>query len=149
MRLIADLLRGLTVSEAEAELTLQARRPAKPLLKLLRSAVANAKNNQQMNPENLVIDSIRVDTGPMLKRSLPRARGSASEIQKKMSNVTVVLREDSAARAPKFHFAPKVVEKKATTNTKRVPKKEVKETTDTEKGGGKKFFRKIFNRKAV
>lgn len=149
MRLVADLLRGLTVSEAEAELTLQPRRPAKPLLKLLRSAVANAKNNQKMNPEHLVIDAIRVDNGPMLKRFLPRARGSASEIQKKMSNVTIVLREVADARPSKFHFVSKVTEKKATTSPKRTPKKEVKEGAGEEKAGEKKFFRKMFNRKAV
>lgn len=91
VRSVGDLIKGLTVNEAEAQLLVQRRRPAKPLLKLLRSAVANAKNNKRVNPDHLFIESIRVDQGPMLKRSLPRARGSASPIHKVMCHVTLVL----------------------------------------------------------
>jgi large subunit ribosomal protein L22 len=90
VRSVADLIRGLSVNDAEAQLFMVRRRPAQPLLKLLRSAVANAKN-KQINPDHLFISEIRVDQGPMLKRIMPRARGSASPIQKKMSHVTIVL----------------------------------------------------------
>lgn len=89
-RSVADLIRGLSVNDAEAQLLVQRRRPAKALLKLLRSAVANAKNNK-LNSDHLFVAEIRVDGGPMLKRYLPRARGSASPIQKKMSHVTLTL----------------------------------------------------------
>lgn len=149
MRLVADLLRGLTVNEAEAELMLQARRPARPLLKLLRSAVANAKNNQKLNPERLVIDSIRVDGGSMLKRFLPRARGSASEIQKKMSHVTIVLRESDSARPERYHITPPAAKRKAEEPKKPKLKKELGEAPSQEKGGKKKFWKRLFNRKAV
>jgi large subunit ribosomal protein L22 len=91
VRSVCDLVKGLSVNDAEAQLLSQRRRPAKAILKLLRSAVANAKNNKRLNAEHLFVESIRVDQGPMLKRMLPRARGSASPIQKKMSNVTLVL----------------------------------------------------------
>ena len=91
VRSVGDLIKGLSVNEAEAQLLVQTRRPSKPLLKLLRSAVANAKNNKVGNVEHLFVSSVRVDGGPMLKRMLPRARGSASPIQKKMSHVTLVL----------------------------------------------------------
>ena len=91
VRSVGDLIKGLPVNEAEAQLLVQTRRPSKPLLKLLRSAVANAKNNKVGNVEHLFVSSVRVDGGPMLKRMLPRARGSASPIQKKMSHVTLVL----------------------------------------------------------
>lgn len=90
VRSVADLIRGMSVNEAEAQLLMVRRRPSQPLLKLLRSAVANAKN-KQINPDHLFISEIRVDQGPMLKRIMPRARGSASPIQKKMSHVTLVL----------------------------------------------------------
>jgi large subunit ribosomal protein L22 len=90
VRSVADLIRGMSVNEAEAQLLMVRRRPAKPLLKLLRSAVANAKN-KQINADHLFIAEIRVDQGPMLKRMLPRARGSASSIQKKMSHVVLTL----------------------------------------------------------
>ena len=91
VRSVADLVKGLTVNEAEAQLIVQRRRPAKSILKLLRSAVANAKNNAKLDPNHLFIQSIRVDGGPMLKRYLPRARGSASPIEKKMSHITITL----------------------------------------------------------
>src|ERR1700734_2843668 len=89
-RSVADLIRGLSVNDAEAQLLVQRRRPSQALLKLLRSAVANAKNNK-LNADHLFVKEIRVDGGPMLKRYLPRARGSASPIQKKMSHVTLIL----------------------------------------------------------
>ncbi len=91
VRSVGDLVKGLSVNDAEAQLLVQTRRPAKALVKLLRSGVANAKNAKQWNPDHLFVVEFRVDNGPMLKRYLPRARGSASPIQKKMSNVTLVL----------------------------------------------------------
>src|SRR5258708_27285246 len=94
VRSVGDLIKGLSVNDAEAQLLSQRRRPAKALLKLLRSAVANAKNNKRLNVEHLFIASLRVDQGPMLKRMLPRARGSASPIQKKMSNVILIRSEE-------------------------------------------------------
>src|ERR1700734_1563666 len=107
-RSVADLIRGLPVDQAEAQLLVQRRRPAKALLKLLRSAVANAKNNK-LNADHLFVSEIRVDGGPMLKRSLPRARGSASPIQKKMSHVTITLGLDEKL-APKYKIVvPKKV----------------------------------------
>ena len=90
VRSVTDLIRGMSVNEAEAQLLMVRRRPSQPLLKLLRSAVANAKN-KQIDPSHLFIAEIRVDQGPMLKRIMPRAHGSASPIQKKMSHITLVL----------------------------------------------------------
>jgi large subunit ribosomal protein L22 len=109
VRSVADLVKGLSANEAEAQLLLERRRPAQALLKLLRSAVANATNNKRLNPDHLFIASIRVDQGPMLKRILPRARGSASPLQKKMSHVTLVLGVNEAL-VPRYKI---VVEKKA------------------------------------
>ncbi len=108
VRSVADLVKGMSVNDAEAQLMAQRRRPAKALLKLLRSAVANAKNNK-LDPGHLFIESFRVDGGPMLKRMLPRARGSASPIQKKMSNVTLVLGVNEALTAKYTIVVPKKV----------------------------------------
>src|ERR1700734_2859952 len=105
VRSVADLVRGLSVNDAEAQLLVQRRRPAKSLLKLLRSAVSNAKTNKQLNPDHLFIKEIRVDQGPMLKRILPRARGSASPIQKKMSHVTITLGVNTKLN-PKYKIVP-------------------------------------------
>jgi large subunit ribosomal protein L22 len=149
VRSVGDLLKGLSVNDAEAQLMVQSRRPAKPLLKLLRSAVANAKNNKRWNPDHLFIMSVRVDGGPMLKRMLPRARGSASPIQKKMSNVTLVLGLNENLK-PKYKIVtPKKIKlppgEEKSTKKKRVPKIVEKERVEDKKPG---FFRKMFSRKA-
>ena len=149
VRSVADLVKGLPVNDAEAQLMVQRRRPAKALLKLLRSAVANAKNNKQLNVDHLFIASFRVDGGPMLKRMLPRARGSASPIQKKMSNVTLVLGVNEKL-APKYKI---VVPKKAklppgagkpTKPKREVVRPEMEPKQDKKPG----FFKRMFNPKS-
>lgn len=150
VRSVADLVKGLSVNDAEAQLLAQRRRPAKALLKLLRSAVANAKNNKRLNVEHLFIYSFRVDNGTMLKRMLPRARGSASPIQKKMSNVTLILGVNE-----KLSNKYKIVIKKKVklppggekpVNEKRAQQqKPDKERTEPRKPG---FFKRMFNPKA-
>lgn len=92
-RLVADLIRGKGVGEAEQILTFTPRRAAKPILKLLESAKANAVNNHDMFEESLVVSKILVDDGPTLKRYLPRARGRADLLRKRTSHVTIVLEE--------------------------------------------------------
>ncbi len=149
VRLIADLLKGLPVNEAEAQLLLQRRRPAKPLLKLLRSAAANAMHNSHLNPEKLYVESVRVDQGPMIKRVLPRARGMATPIQKKMSHVTLVLAENPGLKPMRFKIAVSKKVKKAgegARKEKRTPDKKPAEMIQTKNPG---FFKKIFRRKSV
>lgn len=92
VRLIANLLKKRSAIEAEAELLYRPQRAAKPLLKLLRSAISNAIN-KDLNKEKLFISDIRVDQGPMLKRWMPRAQGRATPIHKKMSHIILVLEE--------------------------------------------------------
>lgn len=153
VRAVADLIRGLSVNDAEAQLMVQRRRPSKPLLKLLRSAVANAKNKSQ-NVEHLFVKAISVDGGPMLKRMLPRARGSASPIQKKMSHVTITLGINEKLAAPKYKI---VVAKKAKlppgeserSGKKRVPKAEAEKTGEPKPKQNPGFFQKVFRRKAM
>lgn len=91
--IIIDLIKGKSVSEANSILTLVNRRAALPVQKLLKSAVANAKHNFQMDEKELYIFKATVDQGPKLKRWIARSRGQANEIQKKTSHITVVLRE--------------------------------------------------------
>jgi len=92
-RLVADLIRGKNVKEAKRLLGFCLKRGAGPIKKLLDSAIANAKNN--FNIEN--VDDyrvvVKVDEGPKLKRWRSRARGRAMEIQKKTSHTTLVLRK--------------------------------------------------------
>lgn len=93
VRLVADLIRGKKVSKAKEILTFCKKKPAKSLLKLLNSAISNAKNNFNLKEENLFIEKIFVDEGPRLKRIFPRARGRADILQKKTSHVTIILNE--------------------------------------------------------
>lgn len=100
MRLVADALKGKTVREARALLRAIPKAATRPLIKLLESAVANAKENQKVTEgESLRIADFRVDSGPVLKRSMPRARGSAYQILKRTSRVTLVLEEQKSRKA--------------------------------------------------
>lgn len=151
VRLVASLLRGLSVNEAEAQLLFQTRKPAKSILKLLRSAVANAKN-QQLKIDQLGISKIEVNQGQRFKRFMPRARGSASLIEKKSSHISLVL-EESEKFKPRFKI---VIPKKEKKSDKKAAKKSIAEKPEaqdmkTHKYQGQKsnFFRRIFRRKSV
>src|SRR3989338_2730142 len=111
VRLIANALKGLSVNEAEAQLLFRPQRSAKPLLDLLRSAAANAKYNYKLNPDKLMIGSIKVDQGPMIKRSMPRAMGRATPIQKKMSHISLILEERPQVKTPRFNIVTAKKEK--------------------------------------
>ena len=108
VRLIADTLRGLSVLEAEAQLLLRPQRSAKPLLQLLRSAVANARNNKKMDATKLFIKTLLVNQGTMLKRFMPRAQGRATPIHKKMSNVLLTLEEATSSLSQRFVITPPI-----------------------------------------
>ncbi len=126
-RLVANLIRGLTVVEAEDVLKFTVKRPAKPVLKLLQSAIANAEHNYNLNKDNLYISEIRVDGGPMLKRFMPRARGAVSPIQKKTSHVSISLSEVQESSTKKK-------DKKSVNKIKKVYKEEKpKEEKDAKK----------------
>ncbi len=93
VRMIVDLVRGKTVAEAETILNFAVKRASSPLLKLLKSAIANARNNFHLDEANLYIKKILVNDGVKLKRWMPRARGQAAEIQKKTSHIIIELEE--------------------------------------------------------
>lgn len=99
VRLVVDLVRGSKVSEAVAQLEVMTKAAARPVLKLLNSAVANARHNFKLDPAVLVIKKIFVDGGPMLKRSKPRAFGRATPIHRHSSHITLVLESGGLPRA--------------------------------------------------
>ncbi|TSA57975.1 50S ribosomal protein L22 [bacterium] len=101
VRLVADLMRGLPVKVAEANLLHIPKRSCNPLLKLLKSAIANAEHNFGLDKNNLFIRAIRVDEGPALKRSRPRARGAAFPIKKRTSHIFLTLKEIKETKAKK------------------------------------------------
>lgn len=96
VRLVLDLIRGLSVAEARNQLLFMGKRSSHPILKLLNSAVANAKNNHGIEEGNLHIKQIYANKGVVLKRWLPRAMGRATPILKKTSNVILVLNAEGA-----------------------------------------------------
>ncbi|WP_400164654.1 50S ribosomal protein L22 [Brevibacillus sp. TJ4] len=93
VRLVVDLIRGKQVGEALAILKHTPKAASPVVEKLLKSAIANAEHNYEMDPNNLVVSKIFVDQGPTLKRFRPRAQGRASRIHKRTSHITVVLNE--------------------------------------------------------
>lgn len=145
VRLIANTLKGLPVKEAEAQLILRVQRSSQPLLKLLRSAVANARN-QKMDPGRMIVSSIRVDQGPMLKRSLPRAQGRATPLQKKMSHITLILSETETQQVNRFVIDPPVKQKKIKKEKVRPKVESVKSEKTAQRPG---FFRRLFRRTSV
>ncbi len=90
-RLVCDHIRGKDVVEARAILAYTPRAAAKPWLKLLESAVANAEHNHELVGEDLRILSVHADEGPTLKRYRPRAMGRATRIRKRTSHLTITL----------------------------------------------------------
>lgn len=95
VRLVATLVKGKSVTAADTELLNLPKRAALPLRKLLASAIANAKS-AGVAKENLFISNMTVNQGVVLKRSMPRARGSASRIKKRTSTILLTLKEKSA-----------------------------------------------------
>lgn len=91
VRSVANLVRGKSVVKALDTLNFLSKKAADPLYSLLQSAVANAKNNHGLEKEGLMIKELRVDVGDVLKRRMPRARGSAYPINKRTSHVLLVL----------------------------------------------------------
>ncbi len=114
VRSVANLVRGKSVEQALNTLNFLSKKAADPLYGLLLSAVANAKNNFNIEKDGLVIKELRVDSGYILKRRMPRARGSAFPINKRTSHVLLVLApkpEKKAKGEKKVEAAKKEVKK--------------------------------------
>jgi large subunit ribosomal protein L22 len=93
VRLVVDLIRGKKIGEAQKTLMFTRKYAASAVGKVLKSAVANAKQNAYMDENILFVKEIFVDQGPSLKRWRARAQGRAASIKKRMSHITVVLSE--------------------------------------------------------
>lgn len=115
VRLVVDLIRGVTVAEALVRLQTTNKGSTTVVEKLLKSAMANAAHNFKLDPMGLKVGMIRVDEGPMLKRYDSRAFGRAEVIRKRTSHVSLTL---SA-----------VVEKPVEAKVAKVTKKSAKKTS--------------------
>ncbi len=93
VRIMLDVIRGKRAVEAMAILENSTQIAREPLVKLLKSAIANAENNKGMNKDDLVVAECYVCPGPTLKRMMPRAKGRADRILKRTCHITIVLDE--------------------------------------------------------
>lgn len=165
MRLMGNMIKKMSVNEAEAQLIVHKRRSSKPLLKLLRSAIENAKG-KGMDITKTIVWEVRTDKGPMLKRMIPRAQGRATPIHKDTSHILMVLQETENVLSSKFVVQRK---KKQTKEQKETAKNEAKENIKEHKehqkehqisehiespkkkapASEKGFARKVFRRKSI
>ena len=110
-RLVVDHIRGRSVPEARTVLAFTQRAAAREIEKVLHSAVANAEANHNLDGDELVVSSVYVDEGPVLKRWRARARGRAARIHKPTCHITVKL--TPVERAPGPASKPKAEEREA------------------------------------
>ena len=112
VRLVIDVVRGMPVNEAETRLKFVQQLAARPVLKLLQSAIANAEHNFKLDRANLYVKTITADGGPTLKRFRARAMGRAATIRKRTTHINVVLDERAAAPVKAETKVKKAVAKK-------------------------------------
>ena len=92
-RLVADLIRGASVADAQAILAYSTRAAAVPVRKVLQSAIANADHNHGLDTRDLVVARVTVDEGPTIKRFRPRGKGRATPIMKRTCHITIAVAE--------------------------------------------------------
>jgi large subunit ribosomal protein L22 len=91
VRLVMDVVRGMPVEKALYTLRYMPQKAAREVARTIQSAAANAENNFDMERDGLVIKYIYADAGPVLKRTMPRARGMANRMRRPTTHITVVV----------------------------------------------------------
>lgn len=123
VRLVIDLIRGMSVQNARMQLEFSKKAAAKPVLKLLNSAVANAEHNLKADTSEFKVMAAYVNEGPKFMRFMPRAQGRATPLRKRMSHISIIVGDE---------------EKIEKVETKKVAKKEtVKKVKKSEKSSKK------------
>jgi large subunit ribosomal protein L22 len=112
VRLVTDLIKGRSVKKAQDILSLTNKKAARPVLKLLNSAIANATNNFKLDENSLKVKNVTVDGGPVLKRWMPKAQGRATPIRERTSHITMFLMSVEGLHKGKTKTKKEVVEKK-------------------------------------
>ncbi|HZJ41893.1 MAG TPA: 50S ribosomal protein L22 [Patescibacteria group bacterium] len=155
VRLVLDVVRGLSVTEALDQLRFINKLAARPVEKLLKSAIANAENTFNLERSNLLISGLRADEGVTLKRWMPRAYGRATSIRKRACHINIVLKEIKESGASKKKEAtieePVKLEQIAK-DAEKTKKTKTEKGSKIEKEAGKKASvpdkAKMFRRKA-
>ena len=91
VKVVIDLIRGKSVDEAIGILMYTPKAAAEPVMKLLKSAIANAEHNMNLSAEDLYVAEVYADQGPTIRRFRPRAKGRATRIRKRTSHITIIL----------------------------------------------------------
>jgi len=123
-RRVVNLVRGLPAKEALTVLQFAPQAASEQVYKVLASAIANAENNERLDPDALLVSEAFVDEGPTLKRFRPRAQGRAYRIRKRTCHITIAVEAVQVARPAK-----KAAAKKAAPAAKAAPAKAAAETT--------------------
>lgn len=155
MRLVANLIKGMTVPRAEIELQFLSKRAALPMQKLLKSAVANAEHNFSLSKDGLYIVNVVVNPGPMIKRMTPRAFGRGALVRKRMSHVTLTLEtketpHTTVKQAKKLKpLVREITPEDAGGDSGKGHHKKDIVSTGIRKGKTANFVRRVFSRKAI
>jgi large subunit ribosomal protein L22 len=137
-REVVDLVRGKTAAEAKSILSFAVKKAALPVLKLLNSGVAAATHDFHFEESNLYISQIFVDEGTRLKRWHPMSRGRAYPIEKRVSHITIILKEIKPTAEPGQEEKKPIVVKK----NKEAKEVKTKKVTKTVKKPAKKATKK-------
>jgi large subunit ribosomal protein L22 len=154
VRLVANLIKGMNVNAALLELRHAGKHSAFPMEKLLQSAVANAKNNFQLDEGVLFVRKVTVGEGPTLKRFRARAFGRAAAIRKRSSHISLVLetKEGVSVKRKKKKQGPVVRNVGAGDSKEEVtvpPKIEKERAVEPRKRKPADFVRRMFRRKVI
>jgi large subunit ribosomal protein L22 len=112
-RRVINLVRGLPAKEALTVLQFAPQQASEPVYKVLASAIANAENNERLDPDSLLVSEAFVDEGPTLKRFRPRAQGRAYRIRKRTCHITIAVESVPPAQAGRGGRAAKAAPKAA------------------------------------
>jgi len=154
VRLVVNVIRGKTVDEAIDQLKFINKIAVKPIEKLIKSAAASAKHNNEIEQNNLRITEIRVDEGPTLHRWKPRAYGRATPIRKRTSHISLILSEIEETAKKKIKKtkleAPIKMDKRPTEDEGIEAKKDKKKTEEEKKAKEEKEepVKKIIDQRA-
>ncbi len=122
-RRVVNLVRGLPAKEALTVLQFAPQAASEPVYKVLASAIANAENNERLDPDALLVSQAFVDEGPTLKRFRPRAQGRAYRIRKRTCHITIAVEAVQVARPAKKTAAKKATPAKQAAPVKAAPAK--------------------------
>jgi large subunit ribosomal protein L22 len=122
---VSHAIQGLPAAVAVDLLNATPKKAARLILKTLKSAIANAENNNNIRPETLIVQEAVVGEGPTMKRFRPKARGSAGPIRKRTSHIRIVLTDDLASLPRRAHAKAKACLTKAEGSARRRTGKKV------------------------